>query len=154
MPPATHHRKLTIIMTISCTIAVVAGGASGEPQPAGTSPGPTAAESQKANAFFDKVFHELLARSPQFETRLGIKAHYDQWDDRSDAFSDETRRIVERHLGELERTVDPSRLDAATRLSYDLFVDEWERRIRDDRWHHHNYPCNQMYGLQSEIPSS
>lgn len=110
-------------------------------------------ESDRANAFFDKVFEELIARSPQFQTELGRKIHYDRWDDLSEAYTAATHALVERQLAELRASIDPGKLDEQTHLSYDLFVTEWERRLRDYTWRHHDYPVNQMYGLQSNVPS-
>lgn len=47
-------------------------------------PEQVAAESKRANEFFDKCFDEYIARHPQFESSLGIKKDYDKWDDRSE----------------------------------------------------------------------
>ena len=44
-----------------------------------------AAESKRANEFFDKNFDEFVARHPQFASQLGIKSNYDKWEDLSDA---------------------------------------------------------------------
>jgi hypothetical protein len=37
-----------------------------------------AAESAKANAFFERVFNESVARSPQMESQLGIRKNQDK----------------------------------------------------------------------------
>jgi uncharacterized protein (DUF885 family) len=95
----------------------------------------------------------LLARSPQFQTQLGIKDNYDRWDNLSEAHAAEDLVIVQRQLADLLRDIDFEKLDGATRLSHELFVNEWERRIADYEWRHHDYPLNQMYGLQSTVPS-
>ena len=44
-------------------------------------------ESAKVNAFFERVFEESVARSPEALTRLGRKERADEWNDLSKAFS-------------------------------------------------------------------
>ena len=41
-------------------------------------------ESERLNAFFEDVFMEMVMRSPQTQTYLGIKEDYDKWNDASD----------------------------------------------------------------------
>ena len=43
-----------------------------------------AAESKRANEFFDKCWDETVARHPVDESFYGIKMHYDQLEDLSD----------------------------------------------------------------------
>ena len=51
---------------------------------AAPTPEQVAAETARANAFFDRVFDETVARSPESMARLGLKRDTDKWDDRSD----------------------------------------------------------------------
>jgi len=112
-----------------------------------------AAESAKANAFFDRVFDEQVARNPEFEAHLGIKKDNDKWNDDS-----EPNQIAE--LGhaiasyeELKRTIDFNKLDAPTKLNYRLWVRSVENQISGWQWRHHNYPVNQLFGQHAEIPA-
>ena len=57
-----------------------------------------AAESAKANAFFDQVFDEAVARSPMMMGALGIKKDMDQWDDISEARALEDFALTVQHL--------------------------------------------------------
>ena len=41
-------------------------------------------ESEKANAYFEKIFQERLDRSPEFKMWLGIKEDQGHWDDNSE----------------------------------------------------------------------
>jgi uncharacterized protein (DUF885 family) len=113
----------------------------------------TAAESAKANAFFDRVFDEAVARSPLFEAQLGIKKDTDKWDDISDAHALEELVITVQSLAELKRSVDFEALDDQAKVSYRMFVNDAERSIEGWRWRFHNYPLNQMSGLHSEAPA-
>ena len=120
---------------------------------AAPTPAQIAAETAKANAFFDRVFDEAVARSPQTMAQLGIKKDTDKWDDLSEARELEDFVINARNLAELKRTVDFAALDEQTQVSYRMFVTDAERTIEGWRWRYHNYPLNQMYGVHSETPA-
>jgi len=120
---------------------------------AAATPEQIAAESAKANAFFERVFDENLARSPMFMTQLGMKTDYDKWDDLSEARALEDFELGVRQFAELKRTVDFDRLDEQAKVSYRMFVRDAERTIEGWRWRHHDYPLNQMSGLHSEAPA-
>jgi uncharacterized protein (DUF885 family) len=66
----------TFTSSIAFAVIVVAGNASSSDQ--------IAAESKRANEFFDKCWDETLARHPVDESFYGIKTHYDQLEDLSD----------------------------------------------------------------------
>ncbi len=112
-----------------------------------------AAESAKANAFFERVFNEAVDRSPQMQTQLGIKKDYDKWDDDSDAHETEDLALTVEHLAELKKTINFEALDHQTQLSYRLFVRQGERGIEGYKWRLYNYPVNQMFGEHSGTPA-
>lgn len=109
--------------------------------------------SARANAFFDQVFDEAVARSPMYQSYLGIKTDYDRWDDISDERDAEELEFTKQALQALRETFDYDRLDAQTQVSYDLFVADSERDIEGYQWRRHNYPINQMGGVHSQVPS-
>lgn len=111
------------------------------------------AESARANAFFDRVFDEAVARSPVFLAQLGIKQDMDKWDDISDARALEDFAIGVQQLNELKRTINFDALDEQTKVSYRMWVELAERNIEGWKWRYHNYPLNQMSGLHSEAPA-
>jgi uncharacterized protein (DUF885 family) len=113
---------------------------------------PQMSESEKVNAFFDRVFEESIARSPEWLTFLGRKERADEWNDLSKAHSDESLEITKRQLTEL-KAFDKSKLDDATSLSYDLLVQSMEEEIADNKWRLYNYPVNQMFGKHSSVVS-
>jgi uncharacterized protein (DUF885 family) len=112
-----------------------------------------AAESAKANAFFERTFDENVARSPMFMTQLGMKKDYDKWDDLSEARALEDFVLGVQQLAELKRTVNFDQLDEQTKVSYRMFVRDAERSIEGWRWRYHDYALNQMSGLHSEAPA-
>ncbi|MBV8469823.1 MAG: DUF885 domain-containing protein [Burkholderiaceae bacterium] len=113
----------------------------------------TLTESARANAFFDRVFDENVARSPMMAARLGLHQQTDRWDDLSDAHAIENLALTTQHLAELRREFHYEQLDEQTRVSYRMFVKQAEQDIEGWRWRHHDYPVNQMSGLHSEAPA-
>ncbi|MBL4673737.1 MAG: DUF885 domain-containing protein [Arenicella sp.] len=109
-------------------------------------------ESLSANAFFERVFEESVARSPESLTFLGRKDRADEWDDLSEAYANESMEITKAQLVEL-KAFDRSKLDDATALSYDLLVQSMEEEIEDNKWRLYNYPVNQMFGRHSGVVS-
>jgi uncharacterized protein (DUF885 family) len=109
-------------------------------------------ESERANAFFERVFEESVARSPESLTFLGRKDRADEWDDLSEAYANESMEITKTQLVEL-KAFDKSQLDEATALSYDLLVQSMENEIADNKWRLYNYPVNQMFGRHSGVVS-
>ena len=132
-------------------LATVLAGSSA--RPAAFTPEQIATESTKANAFFDRVFDDVVDRNPEFETTLGIKKDYDKWNDGSEARALEDLSRAMTNLAELKRTINYDTLDEQTRVSYRLFTQNIERQIEGYRWRYHNYPVNQMFGQHSAIPA-
>ena len=110
-------------------------------------------ESEKANAFFDKSFDDALDRSPMFQSYLGIKKNYDKWDNLSEDNTDNELAIIKQELQMLLDSINPDALDFQTRISYQLFKEDSENEIADDKYRHHNYPINQMFGLHTQVAS-
>lgn len=135
------------------TVAVAALLALAPALPAAdATPDQIAEESAKANAFFDRVFDENVARFPEFQTSLGMKTNLDQWNDGSEVAALENFGRAVASLAELKRSIDPARLDEQTRVSYELFVRGIERQIEGFRWRYHNYPVNQQFGVHANVP--
>ena len=112
-----------------------------------------AAESLRANAFFDKSYEEELNRDPERQTYLGIKKNYDKWTDRSDENAKKEIDIVAGELDFLRKNFDFNKLDEQARLSYRCFEYEAQQALDVFKWRFHNYPVNQMSGIQSDLPA-
>ncbi|MFT6406930.1 MAG: hypothetical protein ACJAQ6_000340 [Arenicella sp.] len=113
---------------------------------------PETSESERANAFFERVFEESVARSPESLTFLGRKDRADEWNDLSEAYANESMEITKTQLVEL-KAFDRSQLDDATALSYDLLIQSMQEEIADNKWRLYNYPVNQMFGRHSSVVS-
>ena len=110
-------------------------------------------ESEVANAFFEKIFQNRVDRSPEFKMWLGIKEDQGHWDDNSERAARVNFARTKNELRWLKNNIDYEELDTQTQLSYDLFVYELERSIANHKYRYHNYPFNQMHGLQSGVPA-
>jgi uncharacterized protein (DUF885 family) len=133
-------------------------GCSPEPSSSTATPAAPAAatasvnENDKANAYFEKAFMDVVALSPMGLTQLGIKQDYDKWDQLTDAQAEKELALAKAQLDGL-KDLDLSKLDAQTSLSYQLFKQQLQDKIADDQWRLYNYPINQMYGWHSMVPS-
>lgn len=110
-------------------------------------------ESDRANAFFDRVFDEQVARYPERQTYLGIKENYGKWNDTSDAVAQRELEITKENLAWLKESIDYEKLDAQTKISYLMWVERAENQIRNFKYRNYNYPVNQMFGRHAGVPS-
>ncbi len=110
-------------------------------------------ESLRLNAFFEESFTRRLQRSPELQTKLGIKTDYGNWDDRSDAAALRDLARWKSELDDLHSNFEFEKLDAQAKVSFRLFEYETTMRIEGHGWRLYNYPVNQMHGLQAEIPA-
>jgi uncharacterized protein (DUF885 family) len=109
------------------------------------------AESARANALFERSFQDAVDRSPLLQAQLGIKKDNDKWQDLSDARAAEDLARSLTYLAELKRTINFEALDPQTQLSYRLYVDAAERRVRTFPFRFHNYPVNQNGGIHTAV---
>ena len=109
--------------------------------------------SLKVNKFFEKRFNDYVNRKPMFQTRLGIKKDYDKWNDISPIAEEKEIDEAKRSLHWLTDSVNINYLDQSTLLSYKLYKQRIKNQISDYRYRLYNYPLNQMYGMQSDIPA-
>ncbi len=110
-------------------------------------------ESEKFNALADVFFDQSVDRSPTFQTFLGIKKDYGKWDDGSQARSLEDLELTKINLATIKKEINFYKLDGQGKVSYRLAVDDAERQIENFKYRFHNYPVNQMRGVQSSAPS-
>ena len=144
------HKKFLIALTALLSLGVTSFVAvSAEPP----TPEQIAAESKRANEFLDKVFDEFLASHPQIESSLGIKTHYDQWNDISDEAAKRDLEKEQKNLADLKREFPKEKLDVQTRLSCELYEFNTVRDTEAYQFRLDSYPVNQMSGAHSEMPT-
>jgi uncharacterized protein (DUF885 family) len=137
-------------MKISLTIAIflTASGVSSAYTPA-----EIAAESKKANDFFEASWDETLSRHPVDESFYGIKRHYDQLEDLSDEKATADEKVCERQLTDLKKNIKFDALDMQTQLSYKLFEREAAREAEEFKYRFDIYPVSQMRGVHAQMPT-
>ncbi|HEU4516670.1 MAG TPA: DUF885 domain-containing protein, partial [Steroidobacteraceae bacterium] len=104
-----------------------------------------------ANAFFERALDERLELEPATATSLGLKTGYDRWGDASEEGDAARLALAERQLAEL-RKIDRAALDDATRLSWQVFEANEERRIARNRWRNHDYLFDKN-GAHASVPA-
>ena len=107
--------------------------------------------------FFERVFAEYLFKNPEMMSGMRILPPWMNWyndelADASLAFEDQMREKLKSDLATLRR-YDRSALDAETQVSYDMLDYFLGLQQEGDRFRFHNYPLNQLFGLQSGMPT-
>src|SRR5690348_5357636 len=108
--------------------------------------------------FYDKIFAQVLFDEPELLSavglveQFGITGHNGKLGDESPAhqqrrFERAKHALADLHAYSLERQT------ASQRLSTHIL--EWylAREIEGEKYQFHNYPVNQLFGVQSELPS-
>jgi uncharacterized protein (DUF885 family) len=108
--------------------------------------------------FFERVLIEVALDDPQLLTRIGvlenigIRGHNARLTDGSEARVLALFAKARRDLETLRR-YDRERLDARRQLSYDMLEEFLGLAGEMERWRHHNYPLNQLSGIQNGLPT-
>lgn len=110
------------------------------------------------NLFYEKVFAEAIFTSPELLSQLGlveqfgIRGHNGKLDDEGPAhqqkqFDAWKRDLAQLHEYPLDRQSPSQQL--STRI-LDWFVQD---QVEGEKWQWHNYPVNQLFGVQNTLPS-
>ena len=108
---------------------------------------------EKIDAWFEEQFNSQLAKYPQSMTQLGMKTDNDKWNDTSKTFFLENLNDIRRNLEYMRKTFDVSKPGEQQALSYRLFEAQSEQQLAGAEWWGYSYPFNQMFGVQSGIPT-
>lgn len=111
------------------------------------------AESEKANAFFDRIYNEKVGRFPEWQTYLGIKKDYGDWNNDSDEIELRELEITKENVEWLKSSIDYGLLDLQTKISYRLALQNAEDAVGNFKYRLYNYPVNQMFGRHTDIAS-
>lgn len=111
------------------------------------------AESKKANDFFERVYNEKVDRFPEWQTYLGVKKDYGEWDDASEEIELRELAITKENMDWLKSEIDYELLDLQTKISYRLAIQNAEDAIKKFKYRHYNYPVNQMFGRHTSVAS-
>lgn len=108
--------------------------------------------------FYEKIFIERLLDDPELLTRLGlveqygINAHNARLTDASPQYIEKKSAWERESLRQLH-AYDRAHLDRGQRLSYDVLDIYLTTLVAGHRYHYHNYPVNQLFGVQSQLPT-
>ncbi len=105
--------------------------------------------------FYERVFAEFALESPQLLSSLGMLPPSIDWtadelDDYSLAKGEEQMAKLKADLATLRR-YDRAALDDT--LSYDVLEVFLQTQADGERFRFHDYPLNQLFGIQSSLPS-
>lgn len=110
------------------------------------------------NHFYARVFlsfalrHPMMLSSMRILEPMGLDFHSDDLDDVSMKFQRREAEWSGRQL-EMLKSYDRDSMDEAGRLSYDVLTFFLEDTVRGMPFLFHNYPVNQMAGVQSQLPN-
>jgi uncharacterized protein (DUF885 family) len=110
------------------------------------------------NHFYEKTFAEVIFSEPELLSSLGLVEQfgYTRHNGKlSDASPAHQRKAIDRWKKDLRqlREYPLDRQSPSQKLS--THVLDWflERQVEDEKWQFHNYPVNQLFGVQNEFPS-
>lgn len=110
-------------------------------------------ETQRLNQWLDSRFEELLTRHPNWMTWLGRKDRYDEIDNYSEAAEDEELQWRAATVDELKSNFSYSELSEEARISYDLWIYQYESDKALAPYRRHQYVFTQMDGQQISLPA-
>lgn len=114
------------------------------------------------NWFYSRVYLKYALDSPELLTHLGlveqfgVRGHNAKLDDRSQAHEDQKFEQLKDDFATLEAYNTGGKMTSATgqdRVSFEILHHSLGTRVKGEPWRMHNYPVNQLFGVQSELPN-
>jgi uncharacterized protein (DUF885 family) len=107
-------------------------------------------ETERLQSLFNLYWEYTLRECPEMATYVGDRRYNHQWTDCSlEAIQQRELKIQE--FLETLKLINPSSLNEADRLSYDVFLRNLEENIEGFQFKSEYMPCNQFQGLHLEI---
>jgi len=111
----------------------------------------------KIDWFYGRVFGQFALQSPELLSNMRILPPWadfysDKLDDASPAHEAAMAEMIKQDVDTLHR-YDRSALDRDGQLSYDVLDYFLSIQVEGDRFRDHDFPVNQMAGIQSSLPS-
>src|SRR5256714_1601438 len=110
------------------------------------------------NLFYEKVFAQVLFEEPELLSaiglveRFGITGHNAKLSDASPAHQQRYYDRAKKNLEDL-RAYPLAKQNASQQLSTHILEWYMTREIEGEKYQWHNYPVNQLFGVQNEFPS-
>ncbi len=109
------------------------------------------------NNFFNRAFIQYIWDKPEMLTSMGIleslgmNGHNAEWNDNSQAASERDFEFLRQIMATVAE-YDEDELTEDEMLSVEVLKELLGNPEDDWRFRHHNYPVNQLFGLQNSIP--
>jgi uncharacterized protein (DUF885 family) len=110
-------------------------------------------ESERLNAWFETKYEEQLLRSPMTLTRLGRKERYDEFDDYTEAAGEAQLKWQAQSVEELKSQFDYDKLTEDAKISYDIWVYQYEAAKAQQPYQRRTYVFTQMLGAHANLPN-
>lgn len=110
-------------------------------------------ESQRLNQWFESKYEERLLQSPMTLTTLGRKERYDELDDFSEAAEDKSIKWQADSVTELKNSFDYTALNEDAKISYDLWIFQYEAAKAQVPYRRRGYVFTQMHGPHASTPN-
>ena len=111
----------------------------------------------KPNWFYDRVFMEYGFQDPQMMSSMRMLPSWMDWysDDLTDQSLTQEKKLQEKLRTDLEtlRRYDRAGMNEADALNYDMLEYFLALQAEGEKYAHHNYPLNQLFGIQNEFPT-
>lgn len=117
-----------------------------------TQQAPTQSESERLSTFFEEKFKEDLENSPLYQSYLGLKWNYGEWDDISDAETEAQVQRMKERVATL-KSFDVTQLNEQEQLSHLIYLLDMERQLANDEFRHHVYIMHQFRAWHTLVPS-
>ncbi len=106
-------------------------------------------ESARINDWFAKKYEEQLQASPMMLTFLGRKEHYDKVDIMTEAEELRQLALQKQSVEELKANFDYDKLNNEAKISYDIWVYQYEQAAEGQQYNQNGYIFTQMQGIQA-----
>ena len=106
--------------------------------------------------FYDKVFIQLVMKSPELTTQVGVPVLYNLSKNELDDISDKKRWETFNKMKEDYKTLQSYDFESQSeenKLNTKILSSFLGKQIEGERFFYHDYPVNQMFGVQSNLPS-
>ncbi|XOV78359.1 MAG: DUF885 family protein [Aestuariibacter sp.] len=112
----------------------------------------TQSESERLAAYFHNEFQQDLKDSPMYQSYLGIKWNYGEWDQISEEEADKNAAKLRRRFKDMT-DFDETSLSEQEKLSIALYKADITRKLANDEFRHHTYIMDQFRAWHTQIPS-
>lgn len=106
-------------------------------------------ETQRLNEWFAVKYEQQLQSNPIMLTFLGRKEKYDQINNMTQAFEKEQLVLAAKSVEELKANFDYSKLTAEGKISYDIWIYQYEQAQAGQKFNSNGYVFTQFNGIQA-----